>query len=73
MRKSPGKRDQPLEQVRQPQPVGLRPAAVPLDAVMAQVDAGQHDLAIAVVDQPAHFVEDVLDRPAGQVRAARWG
>ena len=63
---------QPLEQMRQPQPLGLRPAAAPLDAVVPQVNAGQHDLAIAVVDQPPHFVDDVLDRPAGQVRPHAW-
>ena len=46
----------------------LRPSAqlaVPLDAVVAQVDAGEHDLAIAAVDEPADFVEDVRHRPAG--------
>ena len=72
MRNSPGKRDQPLEQVRQPQPLGFGRVAAPLDAVVAQVNAGQHDFAIAVVDQPADFVDDVLDRPAGQVRPHAW-
>ena len=56
-------------EVRQPNPT--RPSAqlpVPIDAVVAQVNAGQHDFAIAAVDQPADFVENVLDRPARQLR-----
>ncbi len=59
--------DAPHE-MRQPRPLLLRPAAVPVDAVMAQVNAGEHDFAIAVVDQPPHFVDDVLQRPAGELR-----
>ena len=46
----------------------LRRVPIPIDAVVAQVDAGEHDFAIAAVDQPANFVEDVLDRPAGELR-----
>ena len=42
--------------------------AVPIDAVVAQVNAGEHDFAIAAIDQPADFVDDVLDRPAGKMR-----
>ena len=42
--------------------------AIPIDAVVAQVDAGEHDFAIAAIDQPADFVEDVLHRPAGEMR-----
>ena len=72
MRNSPGRRARRSQQVRQPQPIGLGPLAAPFDAVMAQVDAGQHDFAIAVVDQPPHFVENVLGRPAGQVRPHAW-
>ncbi len=43
-------------------------AAVPFDAVMAQMDAGENHFAIAGVDEPADFVENVLDRPAGKMR-----
>ena len=46
----------------------LRRVAIPIDAVVAQVNAGEHDFAVAAIDQPADFVEDVLDRPAGEVR-----
>ena len=46
----------------------LRRVPVPIDAVVAEVDAGEHDFAVAAVDEPADFVEDVLDRPAGELR-----
>ena len=35
---------------------------------MAQVDAGQYKFAVAVVQQPPDLVEDLGDRPAGQLR-----
>ena len=62
-------------QVREPNPLTFALAsrhvsklAIPIDAVVAEVNAGEHDFAVAAIHEPADFVEDVLDRPAGEVR-----
>src|SRR5258707_1071712 len=54
------------DQVRQPRPFFLRLASIPLDAVMSKMNASQHDLAIAAIDEPTNFVQDVLHGPTGE-------
>ena len=58
-----------LHEIGKPDPFVLRPAAVPFDAVVAQMNAGENQFAIAAVDEPADFVENVL-APAGWKNAA---
>src|SRR5579863_10214012 len=52
----------------QPLPLGTRPALAQVDAVMAQVDAGQHHLPITRLDQPDHLGGDLPRRPAAHYR-----
>src|SRR5262249_12677331 len=49
-------------------PLRFRTAATEVDAVMSQVNACQHDLTVAVLDQALDFGDDLLRRPAPQ----RW-
>ena len=60
-------------QVRQPRPVFLALVAAPVDAVVPQVNAGEHDFAIAVVDQPPDFVENVRQAAGWRAAAAPSG
>ena len=58
----------PIDQVGQPQPLGLRLVPIAIDAVVPQMNAREDDFPEAVVDQPPHLVEDMLGRTAGHVR-----
>ncbi len=46
----------------------LRSPAVPFHTIVAQMDASENQFAIAGIDEPADFVQNVLDRPAGKMR-----
>ena len=67
-RKSPGSSASRAHQMRQPHPILLRRVAIPLDAIVPEMNSREHDFAVAVVHQPPHFVDNVLDRPARQLR-----
>ena len=68
-RKSPGSRGDLTDEISEANPFMLRAAAVPLDAVMAEMDAGEDHFAVAAIDQSADFVEDVRDWAAGKMGA----
>src|SRR5262249_61444350 len=54
--------------VPQPPPLGFRPALAQVEAVMAQVDAAEHNLLTAAPDEAFHLGDDLLGRPAAQHR-----
>src|SRR5262249_39654007 len=63
-----GQATEHLEEVPEPAPVGLGPAPAQVDAIVAQMNAGQDDLLIAASRQAAHFLDDVFQGPAAKSR-----
>ena len=53
-------------QIRQPRPFFARFVAIPIDAVMPQMNPGQNDFAMARFGQTADFIDDVFERPRRQ-------
>ncbi len=63
---------QAAQQARQPHPFRLRPAPAPVQAVVTQVDAGQHHLGVTRIDQPADLVGDLPRRAAADDGTNAW-
>lgn len=59
---------EPLQQMPQAKRWSSRSAASCIDAVMADVNSGQHDFFVAEVDQPADLGFDVVGRAAFESR-----
>ena len=64
-----GQSDDLPQEIRQSQPLCFGKSTIPLDAIVAQVNAGQNDLSMTMVDQPMDLFHDVIRRATRRVGA----
>src|SRR6056297_3280286 len=62
-----GKVSQLSEEIVQSDPIRFRLVTIPVHAEMSEMDSSQNDLAVTGISEPLYFVDDLVDRSAGEL------